>query len=69
MPIKSTVDSTFGDAISANKFCGVDEVKVLADKNWVDFFLALSGSWTLDLHEKHLSGPRNQLVINGKIIS
>jgi hypothetical protein len=42
MPVNSTVDSTFGAAISANKFCGVDTEKVLADKNWVDFLHALS---------------------------
>ena len=41
MPVNSLVDSTFGTAISANKLCGVDTEKVLADKNRVDFFLTL----------------------------
>jgi hypothetical protein len=41
MPVNITVDSSFGAAISGKKLCGVDTEKVLADKNWVDFFLTL----------------------------
>jgi hypothetical protein len=48
MPVNASVDSTFGAAISKNKFCGVDEAKVLADQNWLDFFLAL---WTEEKEE------------------
>jgi hypothetical protein len=42
MSVNSTIDSTFGNTMSANQFCGVDAEKVLADKNWVGFFLSLS---------------------------
>jgi hypothetical protein len=41
MPVNITVDSSFGAAISGEKLCGVDTEKVLADKNWVEFFLTL----------------------------
>jgi hypothetical protein len=37
----SSIDSTFDKVQSANKFCGVDTDKVLADVNWVEFFLDL----------------------------
>jgi hypothetical protein len=42
MPGNISVDSNLGNAISANKFCGPDTEKILADKNWVDFFQTLS---------------------------
>jgi hypothetical protein len=49
MPVNASVDSSFGDAVSRKKFCGVDTEKVLADKNWVDFFLALTMGPTIDI--------------------
>jgi hypothetical protein len=49
MPGNISVDSSFGDAISVNKFCGPDTEKVLADKNWVDFLLALRMGPTIDI--------------------
>jgi hypothetical protein len=41
MPINASVDSSFGSAVSSKKFCGADTEKVLADKNWADFFHTL----------------------------
>jgi hypothetical protein len=41
MPVKTSVDASFGAAIAKNKFCGVDPEKVLADQNWIDFFEGL----------------------------
>jgi hypothetical protein len=41
MPVNASVDSSFGSAVSSKKFCGPDTEKVLADKNWADFFHTL----------------------------
>jgi hypothetical protein len=49
MPVKSLVDPHFSEVKSANQFCGPDTEKVLADKNWVDFFLSLTMGTTIDI--------------------
>jgi hypothetical protein len=46
MPVKSLVDPHFSEV---NQFCEPDTEKVLADKNWVDFFLSLTMGPTIDI--------------------
>jgi hypothetical protein len=41
MPVNTSVDTTFTAAIKENKFCGVDPEMVLAEPEWIDFFVAL----------------------------
>jgi hypothetical protein len=49
MPGNISVDSSFAAAISANTFCGPDTEKILADKNWADFFHTLGKNQIVDV--------------------